>query len=56
MPFVSKAQWRQCFVDVNKGKRNKENCLKFARLSKPYILLPEKVGGRRGKYYIVLIK
>lgn len=43
MPFRSKAQWRQCFAAARQGKRNMDECLEFARATRSYKKLPEKV-------------
>jgi hypothetical protein len=42
MPFVSRAQWRQCFAAARNGKRKMSECKEFARKSKSYRRLPER--------------
>ena len=43
MPFVSKAQWRQCFAAARRGQRSMSECREFASKSKSYAKLPERV-------------
>ena len=43
MPFKSKAQWRQCFAAARQGERDIKQCLEYARATKSYSLLPERV-------------
>lgn len=43
MPFKSKSQWRQCFAAARRGQRNINECREFARMTKSYESLPEKV-------------
>jgi len=47
MPFVSRAQWRQCFAAARRGQRSISQCREFARKSKPYGSLPERVPGKK---------
>lgn len=47
MPFVSKAQWRQCFAAARRGQRKTSECKEFAAMSKSYKSLPEKIRKQR---------
>lgn len=47
MPFSSKAQWRQCFAAARQGKRDMNQCLEFARATRSYKMLPERIGKRK---------